>query len=92
MTCGICGGQTGDEAGFLPVIRFPCQFLIHRLSHANLSPGAGTIGPPVAGVPSGLSLTLPHEGKKSMVREEASQTLVEKASDSEWAARMRPIC
>jgi hypothetical protein len=27
-SCGICGGQTDIEAGFLRVLRFPLQILI----------------------------------------------------------------
>jgi hypothetical protein len=41
---------------------FPCQFSFHRLLHIHhLSSGAGTTGQLVADVPSGLSLTPPHE-------------------------------
>jgi hypothetical protein len=40
--CRICGGQIGTWAGFLRVLRFPCQSSFHQL---------------VAAVPSGLSLT-----------------------------------
>jgi hypothetical protein len=50
---------------FSPTISvFPCQFSFHRLLHIhNLSSGAGTIGQIVLDVPSGLSLTSPHETK-----------------------------
>jgi hypothetical protein len=42
---------------------FPCQFTFHRLfyTHHHLLSGAGTIDQLVADVPSGLSLTPPHE-------------------------------
>jgi hypothetical protein len=45
---------------------FPCQFSFHRLLHTrhHLSSGAGTRGQTAADVPSGLSLTPPHETKK----------------------------
>jgi hypothetical protein len=45
-SCGICGGQSGTGAGFLRVLRFPCQSSFHRLlhNHHNLSSAAGTIG------------------------------------------------
>jgi hypothetical protein len=43
---------------------FPCQFSFHQMLHSYLSSGAGTIGKLVADVPSGLSLTPPHETKK----------------------------
>jgi hypothetical protein len=33
---------------------FPCQLSFHRLLHTHLLSGAGTTGPIVAGVPSGL--------------------------------------
>jgi hypothetical protein len=48
---------------------FPCQFLFHRLLHTHLSSGDGTIGQLVADVPSGLSLTPPHEIKKKIVQD-----------------------
>jgi hypothetical protein len=52
-TCGICGGQSGTEEGFLRVLRFPLP--IHILPNAPyLSPGVGTIGQLVADIPSGL--------------------------------------
>jgi hypothetical protein len=63
--CGICGGQSGTWAGFLRVLRFPCQFSFHRLLHTHhLSSRAGTIGQLVTDVPSGLSLTPSQETKK----------------------------
>jgi hypothetical protein len=40
---------------------FPYQFSLRRQLHTHLSSGAGTVGPLVADVPSGLSLTPPHE-------------------------------
>jgi hypothetical protein len=64
-SCGICGGQSGTGAGFLRVLRFPCQFSFHRLLHIHhLSTWAGRIRQLAADVPSGLSLTPPQETKK----------------------------
>jgi hypothetical protein len=39
---GICGGQSGAGAGFLRVLRFPCQSSFHQLlhNHPHLSFGA----------------------------------------------------
>jgi hypothetical protein len=58
-SCGICGAQSGTGAGFLRVLRLPCQFSFHQLPHTHLSFGTGTIGQLVPDVPSGLSLTPP---------------------------------
>jgi hypothetical protein len=44
---------------------FPCQFLFHETLHPHLSSGAGTMGPLVADVPSGLTLNPPHEIKRN---------------------------
>jgi hypothetical protein len=44
---------------------FPCQFSFHRTPHTHLLSGDGTIGQLVADVPTGLSLTPPHEIKTS---------------------------
>jgi hypothetical protein len=54
-SCGICGGQSGTGAGFLRVLRFPCQFSFQLLHNRHLSSGAGTIGQTVADVSSELS-------------------------------------
>jgi hypothetical protein len=45
---------------------FSCQFSFHRLlhTHHHLPFGAGTIGQPVADVPSEFNLTSPQETKK----------------------------
>jgi hypothetical protein len=59
-SCGICGGQVALGQYF----GFPCQFSFHQVLHNLLSSWAGTIGQLVADVPSGLSLTPPHETKK----------------------------
>jgi hypothetical protein len=61
-SCGICGRQSGTEAGFLRVLRFPLPILIPPT--APHSSGAGTIGQLVADVPSGLSLIPRQEIKK----------------------------
>jgi hypothetical protein len=53
--CEICSGQSGSETGFLRVLRFPLPILILPTLHTHQSSGDGTIGPPVAHVPSGLS-------------------------------------
>jgi hypothetical protein len=61
----ICCQQNGTGAGFLQLLRFPCKILIpptDPLSSSLLSPtGAGTIGPLVACLPSGISLTVPQQ-------------------------------
>jgi hypothetical protein len=58
MPCEICGGQSGSEAGFLRVFRFPLPILIPpTASHSSSSSGVGTIGQLVADLPSGLSHT-----------------------------------
>jgi hypothetical protein len=41
---GICDGQSGAEAGFLRVHRFPLLMFILPNSPSSQSPGAGTIG------------------------------------------------
>jgi hypothetical protein len=46
---------------------FPCQFSFHQMVHTHLSSGAGTIGHLVVDhIPSGLSLTPPHEIKRKI--------------------------
>jgi hypothetical protein len=58
-SCGICGGQSGAGAGFLPVLRFPLPIFIPSVTPQ--SPSSMIWGwynrPVVAVVPSGLSLT-----------------------------------
>jgi hypothetical protein len=58
-SCGICGGQSGAEAGFLRVLRFPLPIFI--LPIAPQSPSSIICGwynrPVVSAVPSELSLT-----------------------------------
>jgi hypothetical protein len=63
---GICGGQSGVEAGFLQVLRFPLPIFIPPNSPpSSQSPGAGTIGHSVADVPSGPSMySTPHYANK----------------------------
>jgi hypothetical protein len=56
--CGICGGQSGTEAGFLRVLRFPLP-IIPSISASSESPGADKIGLLVAAVPSGPNWTPP---------------------------------
>jgi hypothetical protein len=58
----ICG-QSDNEACFLRVLQFPCQFTLHRLLHTHhyLSSRAGTTGQTVADVPCGHSLTPPQD-------------------------------
>jgi hypothetical protein len=55
--CGICGGQSGAEAGFLRVLRFPLPIFIPPI--APQSPSSVIWGlynrPEVAAVPSGLN-------------------------------------
>jgi hypothetical protein len=55
-SCGICGGQSGTEAGFLWVLRFPLPIFIPPTA-PHSSSRAGTTGQTVADVPSGLGLT-----------------------------------
>jgi hypothetical protein len=50
---------------FSEYFSFPCQLSFHQMIHIHLSSGAGTIGPLLADVPSGLSLTPSHEIKKN---------------------------
>jgi hypothetical protein len=57
----ICGGQSGTGAGFLQVLRFPCQSFDHPSS------AAGTISQLWDDVSSGLNLTPPQETKKGKV-------------------------
>jgi hypothetical protein len=51
---------------------FPCQFSFHQMFHIHLSSGAGTVGKLLADVPSGLSLTPPHETGTRLKKEEVS--------------------
>jgi hypothetical protein len=44
---------------------FPRQFSFHRMLHTHLRSGAGTTGPPLADVPSGLFWHQPKEGHLS---------------------------
>jgi hypothetical protein len=37
-SCGICGGQSGTGAGFLQVLRFPCQSSFHQMLHLHSHP------------------------------------------------------
>jgi hypothetical protein len=61
-SCGICGGRSGSEAGFLRVLLFSLPIHIPPTApHSSF--GAGTIGQLVAGVQYGLSLTPPQETK-----------------------------
>jgi hypothetical protein len=58
-SCGICGGQSGAEAGILQILRFPLPNFIPSI--APQSPSSIIWDwynrPVVAAVPSGLSLT-----------------------------------
>jgi hypothetical protein len=71
-------GSSPDHVGFVvdkvaleqvlsEYIGFPCKFSFHRLLHTHhlLSSGAGRIRQLVADVPSGISLSPPHETKKT---------------------------
>jgi hypothetical protein len=57
--CGICGGQSSNEAGFLRVVRFPLPLIPPTAPHS--ASAAGTVGQTVADILSGLSLTPPQE-------------------------------
>jgi hypothetical protein len=63
-SCRICGGQSDTGISFRRVFRFPLPILIPRNAPYSFIMGAGTIGQLVANLPSGLSLTLPHEIEK----------------------------
>jgi hypothetical protein len=58
-SCGICGGQSGAGAGFLPVLLFPLPIFIPPVDPQ--SPSSIIWGwynrPVAAAIPSGLSLT-----------------------------------
>jgi hypothetical protein len=36
---GICGGQSGAEAGFSEYFGFPCQYSFHQILHHDNHPG-----------------------------------------------------
>jgi hypothetical protein len=59
-SCGICGGQSGNGAGFLRVLWFPLPITPPNAPHSSSS-GAGTVGQMVADMPGGISLTPPQE-------------------------------
>jgi hypothetical protein len=59
----IYDGQSGTEAGFLRVLRFPLPILI---PHTYILSGAGKIGQLVVDVRNGPSLTKPHETNKKI--------------------------
>jgi hypothetical protein len=57
-SCGICGGQSGNGAGFLRVLRFPLLIRIPLSAPQTSSIILGWYNRPVvAAVQSGLSLT-----------------------------------
>jgi hypothetical protein len=58
---GIYDRQSGTWTDFSECFGSPWQFSFHRMIHTHLSRGAGTIGPLLAGIKSGLSLITPHE-------------------------------
>jgi hypothetical protein len=64
---GICGGRNGIGEVSSEYFVFPCQFSFHQMLHTHLSSGAGRTGQLVAELPSGLSLTPPHEIKKETI-------------------------
>jgi hypothetical protein len=49
---------------FFKYFGFLCQFSFHRLLHTQLRSGAGTVGPTVSCIPSGLSYSPPQAIKK----------------------------
>jgi hypothetical protein len=61
---GFMVDKVALEQVFSEYFGFPCQFSFAKMLHTNLSSGAGIVGQLVTDVPSGLSLTLPHETKK----------------------------
>jgi hypothetical protein len=56
---------------FSEYLAISSQSSFHRLLHAHLSSGAGTVGQLVADVPSGLSLVPLHEVKKIIIYRQA---------------------
>jgi hypothetical protein len=58
-SCGICGGQRGNEAGFLQVLRLPQPIFVPPIARQSpLSITWDWYNRPIVGaVPSGLSLT-----------------------------------
>jgi hypothetical protein len=64
-TCEICDGQSGAEAGFSGVLRFPLPILIPPTAPHSSS---GTISQTVFGVRSGLSLNPPQETRKKKTK------------------------
>jgi hypothetical protein len=63
---GISDGLSGNVAGFLRLLSFPCHFSFHWMLRTHLPSGAGKIGSLLTGVPSGLGVTSPHELKKKI--------------------------
>jgi hypothetical protein len=57
--CGICGGQSGNEAGFLQVLQSALRIRIPPIAPQSSSSiiWVGAMDQTVAAVPSGLSLT-----------------------------------
>jgi hypothetical protein len=74
--CGICGGQSGTEAGFLRVLWLPLQIFIPPI--APQSPSSIIWGcynrPVVAAVPSGLSLTPLRIIKNNKIKKHMNKT------------------
>jgi hypothetical protein len=54
-SCEICDTEVAIGAGFLRVLRFPCQFSLRQLVHIHPSSGDGTVDKIVAYVLSGLT-------------------------------------
>jgi hypothetical protein len=64
-SCGVCGGQSGTGAGFLRLLRFSLPIYIPPSApHSSSSLIRGCYNRPMTDVPSGLSLTPPHETEK----------------------------
>jgi hypothetical protein len=83
-SCGICDGQSSDEAGFLRVFRYPLLILIPPIAPQSSSSSSSIVRglyQLVVDVPSGLNLTPPQETKKKVL-------FYSKKDESVWQCRV----